>query len=132
MANNLKELEMFYLNSTLNFGIPPVLVFQLEVYYKLDRLLTGPTAQQNGTTALWYSNKTSLPRQNITYTAPVCVNLFHRNGVEHDADHELGQDATVLDPLVIQAGTLGLLLDNVDYPLHHSSLQLQIFLQKKI
>ena len=27
-------LEMFYLNSTLNFGIPPVLVFQLEVYYK--------------------------------------------------------------------------------------------------
>ena len=53
---------MFYLNSTLNFGIPPVLVFQLEVYHKVVRLLTGPTAQQNGTTALWYSNKTSLPR----------------------------------------------------------------------
>ena len=32
---------MFYLNSTLNFGIPPVLVFQLEVYYKEDILLTG-------------------------------------------------------------------------------------------
>ena len=31
---------MFYLNSTFNFGIPPVFVFQLEVYYKLDRLLT--------------------------------------------------------------------------------------------
>ena len=28
------ELEMFYMNSTLNFRIPPVLVFQLEVYYK--------------------------------------------------------------------------------------------------
>ena len=51
---------MFYLNSTLNFGIPPVLVFQLEVYYKVDRLLTGLTAQQKGTTARWYPNKTSL------------------------------------------------------------------------
>ena len=51
---------MFYLNSTLNFGIPPVFVFQLEVYYKVDRLLTGLTAQQKGTTARWYSNKTSL------------------------------------------------------------------------
>ena len=54
------EVEMFYLNSTLNFGIPPVLVFQLEVYYMVDRLLTGLTAQQKGTTARWYSNKTSL------------------------------------------------------------------------
>ena len=54
------ELEMFYLNSTLNFGIPPALVFQLEVYYKVDRLLTGLTAQPKGTTARWYSNKTSL------------------------------------------------------------------------
>ena len=51
---------MFYLNSTLNFGILPVLVFQLEVYYKLDRLLTGLTAQPKGTTVRWYSNKTSL------------------------------------------------------------------------
>ena len=44
-------LEMFYLNSILNFGIPPVLVFQLEVYYKLDRLLIGLTAQLKGTPA---------------------------------------------------------------------------------
>ena len=51
---------MFYLNSNLNFGIPPVLVFQLEVYYKVDRLPTGLTAQQNGTNARWYSNKISL------------------------------------------------------------------------
>ena len=35
----------------LNFGIPPVLVFQLEVYYKIDRLLIALTAQQKGTTA---------------------------------------------------------------------------------
>ena len=49
-----KDLEeMFYLNSTLNFGIPPVLVFQLEVFYMVDRLLTGLTARG-------YSNKTSL------------------------------------------------------------------------
>ena len=52
--------EVFYLNSTLNFGIPLVLVFQLEVCYKVDRLLTGITAQQKGTTARWYSNKTYL------------------------------------------------------------------------
>ena len=53
-------IEWFYLNSTLNFGIPTVLEFQLEVYYKVDSLLTGLTAQQKGTTARWYSNKTSL------------------------------------------------------------------------
>ena len=44
---------MFHLNSPLNFGIPPVLVFQLEVYYKVVRLLTGLSAQQKGTTA-WF------------------------------------------------------------------------------
>ena len=53
-------VEMFYLNSTLNFGIPSVLVFQFEFYYKVDRLLTGLTAQQKGTTARWYLDKTSL------------------------------------------------------------------------
>ena len=57
----LNYLEMFYLNSTLNFGIPPVLVFQLEVCYTVDRLVSGLTAQRKGTTAQWYSNKTSLP-----------------------------------------------------------------------
>ena len=51
---------MFYLNSTLNFGIPPVLVFQLEVYYVVDRLLAVLTALQKGTTARWYSNEASL------------------------------------------------------------------------
>ena len=60
-------LELFYLNSTLNFGIPIVFVFQLEVYYKADRLLTGLTAQQKGTTARWYSNKTSLPTFRVPY-----------------------------------------------------------------
>ena len=39
--------------------MPPVLVFQLEVCYKVDRLLTGLTTQQKGTIARWYSNKTS-------------------------------------------------------------------------
>ena len=46
-------IELFYLNSTLNFGIPIVFLFQLEVYYKADRLLTGLTAQQKGITALY-------------------------------------------------------------------------------
>ena len=53
-------IEMFYLNSNLNFAILPVLVFQLEVYYKEDGLLTGLTSQQKGTIARWYSDKTSL------------------------------------------------------------------------
>ena len=61
LPSEVLKVELFYLNSTLNFGIPAVLVFQLEVYYKVDRLLTGLTAQQKGTTARWYSNKTSLP-----------------------------------------------------------------------
>ena len=50
---------MFYLNSTF-FGIPPVLVFQLEVYYKVDRLLAGLTALQKGTSSPCYLNETSL------------------------------------------------------------------------
>ena len=45
---------------TIFWNTPPVLVFHLEVYYKVDRLLTGQTAQQKGTTARWYLNKTSL------------------------------------------------------------------------
>ena len=58
---------MFYLNSNLNFGMPPVLVFQLEVCYKVDRLLTVLNAQQKGTIARWYSNKTSLDYQERGY-----------------------------------------------------------------
>ena len=38
--NDLEALEVFYLNPTLNFGIPPVLVFQKEVYYKVDHEIT--------------------------------------------------------------------------------------------
>ena len=56
----MKVVEMFYLNSNLNFGILLVLVFQLEVYYKVDTLRTGLTVQQKGTAVQWYSNKTSL------------------------------------------------------------------------
>ena len=54
-----RDVLFEFLNSTLKW-IPPVLVFQWEVYYKVDRLLTGLTARQKGTTAQWYSNKTSL------------------------------------------------------------------------
>ena len=57
---------MLYLNNTLNFGIPPVLVFQLEVYYKVSRLLTGLTAQTKGRAAQWYSNKISPPLNTTT------------------------------------------------------------------
>ena len=34
----------------------------------VDRLLTGLTAQQEGTTARWYSNKTSLVKYNNGHT----------------------------------------------------------------
>ena len=75
-------VEMFYLNSTLNFGIPPVLVFQLEVYYNVDRLLTGLTAQQKGTTAQWYTNKTSLFKtksNNIRFV--FSLKIYFPNGI---------------------------------------------------
>ena len=39
------KLESVYLNTTLNFKIPAALVFQLEGFYKVGRLLTGLTAQ---------------------------------------------------------------------------------------
>ena len=65
------SIDLFYLNSTLNFGIPKVFVFQLEVYYKADRLLPGLTSQQKGTTARWYSNKTSLSLNNQVDTSHV-------------------------------------------------------------
>ena len=58
-------MKILNLNSTLNLGIPPVLLFQLEVYYMVDRLLTGLTAQQKGTTARWYSNKTFLRNDSL-------------------------------------------------------------------
>ena len=43
-------MKILNLNSTL--GIPPVLLFQLEVYNMVDRLLTEPTTQQKGTTGI--------------------------------------------------------------------------------
>ena len=58
-------VEVFYLNSTLNFGIPPVLEFQLKVFYKADGLLTDLIAQEKGTIARWYSNKTSLQEKRL-------------------------------------------------------------------
>ena len=58
-------------NFHLNFGIPPQLVFQLEVYYKVDRLLTGLTAHQKGTTARWYLNKSSSISKNIGFAHPI-------------------------------------------------------------
>ena len=79
MGRNTQDVELFYLNSTLNFGIPKVLVFQLEVYYKVDRLLTGLTAQQKGTTARWYSNKTSLHNFQNMISHPLRVLLFTSN-----------------------------------------------------
>ena len=40
--------------------MPQVLVFHLEAEYKVEGLITGLTAQQKGTTARWYLNKTAL------------------------------------------------------------------------
>ena len=44
----------------MEYRLPTVLVLKLEVYYMVDRLITGLTARQKGTSAQWYSNKSSL------------------------------------------------------------------------
>ena len=49
-------MSIYWLNKTSRH----LVIFQLEVYYKVDRLLTGLPTQQKWTTARWYSNKTSL------------------------------------------------------------------------
>ena len=46
------------------------LALTVEVYYKVDRLLTDPTAQLKGTTVRWYSNKTSLCVNYMNYLIP--------------------------------------------------------------
>ena len=46
-----KLISSLYLNTILNSKLPAALVFQLEVYYNVDRLLIGLTAQQIGATA---------------------------------------------------------------------------------
>ena len=52
---HIKEtaVEMFYSNSNLNFGIPPVLVFKLEVYFKVDRLLTGLSSSKRNNCSMY-------------------------------------------------------------------------------
>ena len=67
-------LEMFSLYSTLNFGIPPVLVIQLEVYDNTKGRQTSNWSNWStkGTTARWYSNKTSLSCEYEEYFAKQC------------------------------------------------------------
>ena len=62
----LFEFHLIFLNTASIW-------FQLEVYYKVDSLLTGLTAQQKGTTSRWYSNKTSL---NMNYNLSKKVNKW--------------------------------------------------------
>jgi len=38
---------MIHLNTTLKYELLPLLLFQLEVYFKVHRLLTGLTAQKS-------------------------------------------------------------------------------------
>ena len=79
------HLESFYYWTTFNFKIPTAFVFQLEVYYKVDRLLTGLSAQQKGTTAPWYSNKTSLYKFYFNHNQCVyCSSFTENNGYDID------------------------------------------------
>ena len=83
------NLEMFHLNSTLNFGIPP-LGISFKVYYMVDRLLTGLAAQQKGTTARWYSNKTSLIIKLIHYQnnwTSIKINILNMLINEHQISY---------------------------------------------
>ena len=52
------------------------MVSQLEVYYKIDRVLTGLTAQQITTTDRWDSNKTSLILKNFVVPLQFSVHTF--------------------------------------------------------
>ena len=54
----LFEFHLKFWNIT-SIGIP------VRSYYKVDRLLTGLTAQQKGKIAQWYSNKTSLSSKKV-------------------------------------------------------------------
>ena len=64
---------MFYLISTLSFGIPVLYWYWYSSWKsKVDRLLTGQTAQQKGTTDRWYSNKTSLTLTKLQQTESWC------------------------------------------------------------
>ena len=76
------DVKMFYLNSTLNFRIPLVFVFQLEVYFRVDRLLTGLTAQQKGTTARWYSNKISLSISTFFIFWPIKLTYWRPRSIQ--------------------------------------------------
>ena len=64
-----------------------------------------------------------------TYRSPVRVDNFDGHRIEDDVDHELSNDRPILDPPVVLAGGLGLLLDDVDNPLHHFPLKLKVFLK---
>ena len=67
------------------------MVFQLEDYYKVDRLLTGLTAQPKGTTAQWYLNKTSLLTDpNHLSSLALCL--------EEDSGTFMGSDGTKTPP----------------------------------
>ena len=83
------KLEMFYLNSTLNFGIPPVLEFQLKVFYKADGLLTDLIAQEKGTIARWYSNKTSLTNSELWYNIMINRYLISPSHHSTNLNHHL-------------------------------------------
>ena len=62
----------------------------------------------------------------VTYHAPVIVDLLEGDGVEHDLDHDLGEDGSVLDEgLVVGAG---LLVHHRHDPLQHPLLQVQVTL----
>ena len=61
------------------------------------------------------------------YNAPVGVNLLNWHRVEHNADHELGEDGAVLDEPLIVCGWL--FPHHGNNPLQDFLLQLQIFLK---
>ena len=63
----------------------------------------------------------------LTYNAPVGVYLLDRDGVEDDADHQLGEDGAILDEPVIVRGRF--FLHDRNNPLKYFSFQLQIFLK---
>ena len=77
---------MFYLNSTLNFGILPVMVFQWEVYYMEDRLLSGLAAHIDVAISVYTCTHSFFVRPKTSTT--ICCCCFSTSTIGLTTQHQ--------------------------------------------
>ena len=65
--------------------------FPARSLYKADRLLTGPTAQQKGTTARLYSNKTSLFIKSFSISIASFTSLHRGNPIPIELESSVSE-----------------------------------------